>query len=108
MKITGYDEESRSLLVSFASDTTKSQDPTQYQSLAFQPYTMWPDVTDLTQIPKLIAVSGLWQAQNQATKESFLADPAKEAAYKALVGQTLSYNVADLAPQNTTTTTTTS
>jgi hypothetical protein len=106
MKIVGYDENSHSLLVSFASDTTKFQDPTQYPILSYQPYTMFPDVTDVTQIPKLIAAAGMWQAQIQETKEAFISDPTKESAYKNMVGQTLSYNVTDLAPQNTTTTTT--
>ena len=100
MKIVGYDENSHSLLVSFASDTTKFQDPTQYPILSYQPYTMFPDVTDVTKIPKLIATAGMWQAQIQATKESFIADSSKEAAYKNMVGQVLTYNISDLISQN--------
>jgi hypothetical protein len=98
MKIKGYDEESHSLLVSFASDTTNSQDPDQYPSLSYQPYTMFPDVTDPTEIPKLIATAGVWQARQQKIKESFTANPEIENAYKNLVGQTLTFNVADLFP----------
>ena len=96
MKINGFDEISNSLLVSFASDTTKSQDPSQYLSLSFQPFTMWPSVTDPAQVPQLIATAGMYQAQQQQVQESFVANPANIAAYKALVGQTLSFPVSSL------------
>jgi hypothetical protein len=102
MKITGFDETSNSLLVSFASDTTKSQDPSQYQSVAFQPFTMWPSVTDPTQIPQLIATAGMWQAQQQQIQESFVANPANIAAYQAMVGQTMSFPVSSLVTPATT------
>ena len=107
MKITGYDETTNSLLVSFASDKTKSQNPEDYPSFAFQPSTMWPDVKDPTDIPKLIAVSGMWQTQSQENKETYLNDPAIAEAYKSLVGQTMCYNVSDLIPATTTTNITT-
>jgi hypothetical protein len=96
MKINGYDEASNSLLVSFASDTTKFQDPSQYPSFAYQPYSMWPDVADPNEVAKRIAAAGIWQAQQQAIKEAFIADQSKEKAYKALVGQTISFAVSDL------------
>jgi hypothetical protein len=98
MKITGYDEESNSLLVAFASDNTASQDPTAYPSYAYQPLTMWPDVTDINILKKNIAVAGMWQAEQQAKKEAFIANPAKIAEYKALVGQEIEYSVSDLMP----------
>jgi hypothetical protein len=98
MKITGYDEESNSLLVAFASDDTMSQDPTAYPSYAYQPLTMWPDVTDIETLKKNIAVAGMWQAEQQAKKEAFVADPAKIAEYKALVGQEVEYPISELLP----------
>lgn len=107
MKINGYDEVSHSLIVSFASDATKSQDPSDYPSFAYQPYTMYPDVTDPAQIPAKLAAAGIYETEAQERKEAFLSDPAKEATYKTLVGQTLTFNVADLLPLPTTTTTTT-
>ena len=58
MKITGYDEESNSLLVAFASDDTASQNPESYPSLAYQPLTMWPDVTDIDILKKNIVFDG--------------------------------------------------
>jgi hypothetical protein len=78
MKITGYDETSHSLLVSFASDTTKSQNPADYPSYAFQPLTMWPDVSDVNELKK------------------FVADPQRVNALKAMVGQTQEFTVNEL------------
>lgn len=99
MKITGYDEDSNSLLVSFASDDTASQDPSTYPSYAYQPLTMWPDVNNIENLKKSIAVAGMWQAEQQAKKEAFIADPNKIAAYKALVGTETTYLISDLVPQ---------
>jgi len=96
MKITGYDEISHSLLVSFASDTTKSQNPADYPTYAFQPLTMWPDVTDISEIKKRIAVAGMHHAQMQEAKENFIADANRVTALKALVGQTHEFTVNEL------------
>jgi len=101
MKINGYDEDSQSLLVSFASDITKSQDPSEYVSLAYQPFNMFPDVTNPNEIPKLIAKAGMYHVQQQANKENFLADANTINAYKAMVGQTLTFSVADLTTEQT-------
>lgn len=95
-KIKSYDEVSNSLIVSFASDTTASQDPDTYAALAFNPLIMWPDVTDIEELKQRLAVAGIHQAEQQETKEQFDADPARIAALQALVGQTYEYNVADL------------
>jgi hypothetical protein len=95
-KINGYDEDSHSLIVSFASDETQSQDPASYQSVAYQPMTMWPDVTDLNEIKKRIAQAGIYLANQQKIKEQFVADTAKVEAYKAMVGEVIEFNVADI------------
>lgn len=96
IKINGYDEDSNSVLVSFASDETQSQDPTDYQSYAYQPMTMWPDISDLNEIKKRIAQAGIYLADQQRIKEQFKADPVKIEAYKNMVGQVIEYNVSDL------------
>ena len=103
MKITGYDEASHSLLVSFASDTTKSQNPADYPSYAFQPLTMWPDVTAPNEIKKRIAMAGIHHAQMQEAEEKFVADPQRVNAFKAMVGQTQDFTVNELtiAPNET-------
>ncbi len=96
MKITGYDEVSHSLLVSFASDTTKSQNPADYPSQAFQPLTMWPDVTDANELRKRLAVTGMHHVQIQEAKEKFVADAQRVAELKAMVGQTHEFTVDEL------------
>lgn len=96
MKIMGYDEASHSLLVSFASDTTKSQDPADYPAYAFQPLTMWPDVTDPNEIKKRIAMAGMHHAQMQEAKENFVADPERINAFKAMAGQVQEFTVNEL------------
>jgi hypothetical protein len=96
LKINGYEEESNSLLVSFASDETQSQDPASYQSFAYQPMTMWPDVTDLNEIKKRLAQAGIYLVDQQRIKEQFEADPSKVEAYKAMVGEVLEFNISDI------------
>jgi hypothetical protein len=95
-KIKGYDEASNSLLVSFASDVTAKQDPEDYDACAFQPITMWPDISDVEEIKRRIAMAGMHHAQLQATKEQFSADANRVAQLKALVGQTHTFTVAEL------------
>lgn len=96
MKVKAFEESSYSLLVSFASDTTKSQNPDDYPMYAFQPMNMWPDVSDPTEIVKRIAVAGMYHAEQQAREEAFNADTQKQEQYSALVGQQATYAVADL------------
>lgn len=95
-KITGYDDASDSIIVSFASDTTASQDPEAYTPVALQPLNMWPDITDVNELKKRIAMSGMYQAQRQEEQEKFKADPSRIEAIKALVGQTHEFTVEEL------------
>lgn len=96
MKIVGYDDISHSLLVCFASDTTKYQDPEKYQPIAFQPSLIWPDVTDPEEIKKLISQAGIAEVQAQVLKEKLEADTARISAMKSMIGQTNSYQVSTL------------
>ena len=98
MKIHSFDEASYSLIVSFASDTTQSQNPADYPSYAFQPMNMWPDVSDPVEIKKRIAVAGIYHAEQQEREEKFVADPAKVAEYNTMVGQIDSYTINTLVP----------
>jgi hypothetical protein len=98
MKVNGFDEQSNSLLVSFASDTTNSQNPEDYPSYAFQPLNMWPDVSDPVEIKKRIAVAGIYHAEQQEREEKFVADPAKVQEYKNMVGSENSYPASSLQP----------
>jgi hypothetical protein len=101
-KIQGYDEASNSLLVSFASDTTASTDPAAYTAYAFQPMTMWPDVTDTEEIKKRIAMAGMHHAKLQEAKEKLTANPQQVNQFKSMVGQTHEFPVADLTNNPTT------
>lgn len=96
MKIQGFDEQSNSLLVSFASDTTQSQNPDDYPAYAYQPVDMWPDITDPLEIKKRIAISGVYHAEQQERHEKFVADTSKLQQYMSMIGQEDSYLLSDL------------
>ncbi len=99
MKITGYDEDSQSLLVAFASNTTMSENPEDYAPVAFQPSTMWPELTDMSEVIKRIALSGIGHISYVVAKEQFVADAERIANMRALVGQNITYAVDDLIEQ---------
>jgi hypothetical protein len=104
MKVVAFDESSYSLLCSFASDETQSHDPADYPAYAYQPMNMWPDIDDPTIIKERIALTGVGIVDNQAREEKFIADPAKIAQYKAMVGSVVEYPIDELippAPENT-------
>jgi hypothetical protein len=98
MKIHEYEEESKSLIVSFASDTTRYQDPDMYTRYAFQPLRMWPDVDDPEEIKKRIAVSGMYHAEQQEREEKFIDNQENIEKYRNMIGQVSSYSVENLAP----------
>lgn len=96
MKIHRYDEASQSLIVSYASDETASSDPSAYEAYAYQPMTMWPDITDAEEIKKRLAHSGIYMAEQQKIKEDYIVDEARINSLKALVGTVAEYSVAEL------------
>ena len=96
MKIVGYDEINHSLLVSFASDTTASSNPADYPALAYQPISMWPDITDVSELTRRIAIAGMHQVDQQEIKEKFHADENRILELKSLVGQEFEYSVSSL------------
>lgn len=99
MKIHSYEENSCSLIVSFASDTTKSQNPDDYTKQAFQPMKMWPDVSDPEEIKKRIAVIGVHTVKMQKIEENFVQNDTAIDQYKNMIGQQISYAISDLIPQ---------
>lgn len=98
MKIHQFDAQSYSLIVSFASDTTKSQNPADYPQYAFQPVSMWPDIDDPAEIKKRIAVAGMYHAEQQERQEKFNDDLTQIQQYEAMVGQQETYPVSELLP----------
>lgn len=98
-KINEYDELSHSLIISFASDKTLSQDPANYQSFAYQPLTMWPDINDMEELKKCIGRAGIYLVEQQEKKEQFVEDPTKILSLKSMVGQTVEYDLEELMIQ---------
>lgn len=96
MKVVAFDEHSYSLLCSFASDETRSHNPADYPTYAYQPMNMWPDVSDPEVIKQRIALAGVGIAANEAREEQFIADPTKIDQYKAMVGSVVEYPVTPL------------
>lgn len=96
MKITGYDQETHSLLVAFASDQNKSQDPADYQSYAFQPIAMWPDIQDLEEIKLRIAQSGVSIVEQQIKREQLNEDVTLSNQMRDSVGEVKIYNINEL------------
>jgi len=99
MKIVAFDEDSKSLLVSFASDETASFNPVDYPAVAYQPAAMWPDVVDSAEIMRRIAYSGIYMAEQQAIKERFDSNPDAIDALRNLVGTESTHSVAELVSQ---------
>jgi hypothetical protein len=96
MKIVGFDEDSKSLLVSFASDQNASSNPEDYPAYAYQPSTMWPGVTDTEEIKFRLAYAGMYMAEQQAIKERLDADDDAINTLRSLVGSESVYVVNEL------------
>jgi len=97
MKIVGWEEESKSLLVKYASDETANEDPEAYFELAYQPHTMFPEATTEEQLRTALAKAGIYVADQQKLNEDLNADTAKLDMYKSLVSDTVhTYNSSDL------------
>lgn len=99
-KIKEYDEHSGSIIVAFCSDETATNNPEDYPAFAMQPIETYPDITDIEILKKKIAEEGVALAQQAKKSEQAKANTEMQNKWKALVGQTFEYNVADLyAPQ---------
>ena len=95
MKIKSYDERNHSLIVSWCSDATKSQNPDDYQSLALQPLQYWPDA-DNELLIRRIAEMGISHVQTIERKENITEDDSRIQYLKSLVDQEFRMNVNDM------------
>jgi len=102
MKIHSYDSQEGSCIASFASDSTKSQNPDDYEKLNYQIFSMWPDVTDMSQIPRLLAVAGKYETERQARRESMIIDENKNLVLNSFVGKTFTFTDEELSPPKNT------
>lgn len=95
-KIKEYDEQSHSIIVSFSSDETATNNPDDYVAVAMQPLSDYPDITDMEVLKKKIAESGIALAELQKLEENAKANVEMQNKWKALVGQEIEYNVSDI------------
>ena len=96
MKVIRYEEESKSLIIAFASDETASNNPDDYAHVAYQPIQMWPGEINAEQLKKNIALTGLSHASQQAMREKAPAPEELIVEMKAWVGQTFTFDADDL------------
>ena len=95
-KIKEYDEDTNSILVSFSSDETATNNPDDYQAVAIQPVSEYPDETDIEVLKKKIAQQGIGMADLYKREEDAANNTTMINKWKALVGQTFEYNVSDV------------
>ena len=101
VKIESWDEDSKSLICRFASDTTASSNPDDYVSIAFQPHLMWPDVTTSDELLKKVAQAGMSICNEIITNETLNSNASLLSVYSGLAGNTSTFNVSDLTTANT-------
>jgi hypothetical protein len=92
VKVVGYEEASNSVLVSFASDETQSQNPEDYSPVAVQVSA----TDDIEKIKRDLALVGIQVVREQVNKERIVTDIRKVDEIKALVGQEFSFDELEL------------
>lgn len=92
VKVVGYDEASNSMLVSFASTETRSQNPEDYPPVAIQV----DAADDIETVKRNVATMGIQVVRSQINKDRITANANKINAIKALVGQEFSFAEDDL------------
>jgi hypothetical protein len=95
VRVVEYDEASQALLVSFASDKTKSQNPADYPAYAMNALA-WGASADVEQIKLAIARVGVGIIEAQEAKEAAEADPTRNEAIMSLVGGEFSCALEDV------------
>jgi hypothetical protein len=85
VKIHEYDEETKSLIVSFASDGTASQNPDDYSKLSYN-LSLFDENDTIDDIKIKLAQSGLAIIRQQIQEEKSFKDPTKIDHLKTLVG----------------------
>lgn len=97
MKIHSFDEESESLIVSYASDETESRNPSDYRSIAIQPRLLWPNVNDATELKKNLAQLGVAEVLEQKKIEDAAKVPINVTLFKSLISdKSFSYNIEEI------------
>lgn len=103
MKIKNYDEQSGSLIVSFASENA-AKPIDDYTACAYQP-TMFNESTDPEKVIEHIARAGIFITQQQDKEEAFRNNTQVAEQYKQYIGKEFTFDVDTLlasAPQTVT------
>ena len=97
MKITGWDEDSKTILVRYASDETANTNPSAYYDLAFQPHLMFPEANTAVEVRTALAKAGVSVAQEIKTNEGLSNNATKNNMYSSLVStDILSFDYTEL------------
>ena len=97
MKITEWDENSKSLLVRYASDETANTNPNAYGTFAFQPHLMFPEANTAVEVRTALAKAGVSVAQEIKINEDLADDTDKLNMLRGLVSSSvLSYDASEL------------
>jgi len=97
MKITGWDEDSKSILVRYASDETANTNPSAYYDIAIQPNLMFPEANTAVEVKTALAKAGVSVAQEIKINEDLKNNTEKKNMYASLVStDILSFNYTEL------------
>lgn len=100
LKIHEYNEEFKTLVVSFASDTTLSQNPDDYPKRAFQ-LSFFDLIDSIDDIKIKLANTGIDIIRQQVKEEQVKNDNSKDTQLKSLVGNTFDLPIFLVEQNNT-------
>jgi len=96
-KFVSYDEQTKTLTVAFAADTTRSNNPDDYPSVAIQIFKVWPGQT-MEYIVKEIARMGKSQLERIIAEEQAGPVDELEQELKGMIGTTITTAATTVAP----------
>tara|TARA_R100000951_G_scaffold86208_2_gene73933 strand:- start:778 stop:1089 length:312 start_codon:yes stop_codon:yes gene_type:complete len=96
IKIIAWEDNGQSLICKYASDETASSNPDDYNAIAFQPASMWPDATTSDEVLKAAARAGVSVCEEIKKQEDLSNDSEKINFYNGLVDTQQTFNVTDL------------
>lgn len=92
MKVVGWDESTLSLIIKFNSDINESSIDDCVE-LAYQPMTMFPNVEDIEELLKRVAVGGIHLCEMRALEEQNRKNEENIQKFRDLKGQTFEFDV---------------
>jgi hypothetical protein len=95
MKVVDWDESSMSLIVKFNSDINETNID-QATPLAYQPMSMFPNVEDINEVVKRVAVSGIHLCEMRSIEEQNRKNEEKLQKFRQLKDQTFEFTVDEL------------